>query len=349
MAQDRTKPARAETELRIGATMALPAVLRSLGADPAEVLAEAGVDLKLFDDPDNRISYAARGHLLAHCAARTGCPHLGLLVGQQAGLQSLGLVGLLVKYSSDVRTALRTLTRFLHLHVRGAVSSLEMEGNRAIFTYEVYHPGTDGTDQVGDGAVAAIFNIMKTLCGPIWKPSEVRFAHRKPDDVRPYRSFFKAPLVFDTKLNAVVFTADWLNQPVSRADPDLQQLLREQVNALELRFGDDLPGQVRSVLRSALLTDHAGSQQVAELFSMHSRTLRRRLNDCGTSFQELLDEGRFEIARQMLQDTGMEVSQISEALGYADASTFIRAFRRWSGSTPARWRTERLAKANRPD
>ncbi|MGB5560849.1 MAG: helix-turn-helix transcriptional regulator [Sedimenticolaceae bacterium] len=147
----------------------------------------------------------------------------------------------------------------------------------------------------------------------------------------------------------MVFTADWLNLRISRADPYLQHLLREQINALEFRFCDDLPGQVRGVLRSALLTDHARSHQVAELFSMHSRTLRRRLNDCGTSFQERLDEGRFEIARQMLQDTGTEVSQIAEALGYADASTFIPAFRRWSGSTPARWRAERLAKVNSPD
>jgi len=338
MAHDRKKSTRPEAELRIGATMALPAVLRGLGADPAAVLAEVGSDLRLFDDPDNRISYAARGRLLVHCAARTGCPHLGLLVGQQAGLHSLGLVGLLVKYSSDVGTALRSLTRFLHLHVRGAISNLEMQGNLAVFTYEIYQPGTEGTDQVGDGAVAVIFNIMKALCDPIWKPSEVRFAHRKPDDVSPYRSFFKAPLVFDTQQNAVIFAGDWLSLRISRADPDLQHLLREQINALELRFGDDLPGQVRSVLRSALLTDHARSHQVAELFSMHSRTLRRRLNECGTSFQELLDEGRFEIARQMLQDTGLEISQISEALGYADASTFIRAFRRWSGTTPAQWR-----------
>lgn len=348
MTHYRAKPTHPEEELRIGATMALPAVLRGLGADPRELLVEAGVDLKLFDDPDNRISFGARGHLLALCAARTDCAHLGLLVGEQAGLHSLGLVGLLVKYSSDVKTALRTLTRFLHLHVRGAVSNLEMERNLAMFTYEIYQPGTEGTDQVGDGAVAAIFNIMKTLCGPNWKPSEVRFSHRKPDDVRPYRSFFKAPLVFDTTLNAVVFTADWLNLRVAQANSDLQQLVREQINALELRFGDDFPGQVRSVLRSALMTDHARSHQVAELFSMHSRTLRRRLENCGTSFQELLDEGRFEIARQMLQNTEMEVSQISEALGYADASTFIRAFRRWSGSTPARWRTKCLAEANSP-
>jgi AraC-like DNA-binding protein len=80
---------------------------------------------------------------------------------------------------------------------------------------------------------------------------------------------------------------------------------------------------------------------VAALFSMHSRTLNRRLNAFGTSFRDLVDEVRFEIARQMLEDSSMDVTQIADMLDYADASAFTRAFRRWSGATPARWRAER--------
>ena len=112
MARNGTEPANSEAGVRIGTILALPSILRNLGANPAEILAEAGFDLAQFDDPDNRISYAARNHLIAHCAARTGCRHLGLLIGQQIGLQSLGLVGLLVKYSPDVGTALRNLVQF---------------------------------------------------------------------------------------------------------------------------------------------------------------------------------------------------------------------------------------------
>jgi AraC-like DNA-binding protein len=97
------------------------------------------------------------------------------------------------------------------------------------------------------------------------------------------------------------------------------------------------------VLRTALLTDHAKSDQVAALFSMHSRTLSRHLKEFGTSFQKLLDEGRFEIARQMLEDSRIEVSQIAMTLDYADASAFTHAFRRWSGTTPAQWRENRKA------
>jgi len=242
-----------------------------------------------------------------------------------------------------VGTALRSLVRYQHFHVLGAVTNLETGGNTAILGYKIYQPGVEATNQIGDGAVAVLYNTMSTLCGPDWKPSEVRFAHSKPDDVRPFRSFFRAPLVFDTEQNAVVFAADCLNHRLPETDPELRRLLLKQIDALEVRYGKDFPEQVRSVLRTALLTGHARSDQVATLFSIHSRTLSRRLNDFGTSFQELLDEGRFEIARQMLKDTRMEVSQIAVTLDYADASAFTRAFRRWSGTTPAQWRENRKA------
>jgi len=341
MKRSRAEPIHLESVVRIGTLMALPAVLRSLGANPVEVLAEVGYDLTLFDDPDNRITYTARNHLFAHCVTRTSCQHLGLLIGRQTGLDSLGMVGLLVKYSPDVGTALRNLVRCLHLHVRGAVTSLETDGDTASLSYEIYQPGVEATTQIGDGAVAIMYNIMRTLCGPDWKPAEVRFAHRKPDDVRPFRQFFRSPLRFDTEQNAVVFAADWLDLRLPEADPELRRLLQQQIDVLEVTYGDDLPGQVRSVLRTALLTGHARSDQVAALFSIHSRSLSRRLKGFGTSFQELLDEGRFEIARQLLEDTRMEVSQIAMTLDYADASAFTRAFRRWSGTTPAQWREDR--------
>ena len=332
---------RNDATVRIGGTTDIPAVLRSLGADPATVLAEAGFDLKVFDDPDTLVSYAARNHLMAHCAATTGCPHFGLLVGQQGGLHSLGLVGLLVKYSPDAGAALRNLVRHTHLHVRGAVATLAVDGDTVTLGYEIYQSHVEATDQIGDAAVAVAFNIMRALCGPDWKPVQVRFAHRKPKDVGPFQRFFRAPLVFDAAANAVVFSADWLNRRLPEIDPELRRLLQKQIDVLEVRHGDDFPEQVRSVLRTALVTGHGGVGQVADVFSMHRRTLCRRLNGFGTSFQTLADECRFEIARQMLEDSAMAVSEIAALLDYADASAFTRAFRRWGGTTPAEWRNTR--------
>jgi hypothetical protein len=172
----------------MGTALAIPALLQSLGADAEEVLAEAGVDRKLFDDPEHRISLAAHNRIVSHCAMRTNCPHFGLLVGQQGGLESLGLMGLLVKYSVDLQAALDSFVRHLRVHVRGAGANLVVEGRSAILTWEIHEPGVEAIDQVGDGAIAVYYNILSELCGADWKPTEAWFAHRRPADVTPFRN-----------------------------------------------------------------------------------------------------------------------------------------------------------------
>ena len=176
--------------VRMASVLAIPEVLRSLGANPEEVLGELGYDLKLFDDAENRISYAARNHILSHCAARTGCPDFGLRIGQHNGLHTFALMGSLVKYAPDVATALRTFVRIARIHVQGASVNLAVEGNSAILTWQVHEPGMEAIDHIGDGALATLYNIMHELCGPDWRPTEVWFAHHIPADVGPYPAVF---------------------------------------------------------------------------------------------------------------------------------------------------------------
>jgi AraC-like DNA-binding protein len=304
-----------------------------------------GLDLELFDKPDNRISFAARGRLFSHCVARTGCHHLGLLIGQRGGLHSFGLVGSLMKHASDVGTALRSLVSYMHANVRGAVVALTVDGSTAFLSYDVYQRGVGAVDQVGDGAVAMMLNIMRDLCGSAWKPLEAWFAHRKPEDVQPFHNFFRVPLRFDAEQNGLAFSARWLDKSLPNAEPELSRLLQTHVNELEAQFANDFPAQVRSILRTGLLTGLSSADQIAALFSIHPRTLNRRLTADGISFRQLVDEERLEIARQMLENTTQQVNQVAASLGYARASAFVRAFRRWSGTTPALWRAKRANRA----
>jgi AraC-like DNA-binding protein len=338
MRRERTGPCHKGGVVRVGILVGLPELLRSLGADPAAMVADAGLDLNVFEDPDNMISFAARGRLFSLCVERTGCKHLGLVLGQQGRMSSLGLVGFLTRYSPDVETALRNLVRYTHLQVRGGVTTLAVHGELAVLSFDVVLPHLEANDQTGDGAMAMFHNILRTLCGPDWQPIEVRFSHGEPDDVRPFRRFFHCPLFFDAEQNSIVFSSDWLRRPVPGDDPELRRLVQRQIDALEARHRDDFPEQVRSVLRTALATGQANEGHVSALFSMNSRTLRRRLSDSGVSFKGLVEEVRFAIAQQMLEHSIMDVSQIAASLGYSDASAFIRAFRRWSETTPALWR-----------
>jgi len=324
--------------LRVGGAAEILAVLEDFGVDSNEVLSEAGIDPELFADPDNLITYAARDRLFRQCVSRTGCQHFGLLVGQRMNLKALGLVGLLMRTSPDAGRALSSLVNLLHLHSQGAVMALRVDEDVAMLTYDAFEPGLEATDQTGAGAVAMMLNVMRTLCGPDFRPIEASFGHRRPADIEPFRKFFKVPLYFDAEHYALVFSRDWLDVRPPGADDELQQLLQKQVDVLESRYSLAFPDQVRQVLRSALVTGYFSESEIAALFSMHSHTFRRRLDASATSFHELVDECRFEMAREMLLNTSLSVSEISASMGYSRASSFIRAFRRWSGVTPGEWR-----------
>ena len=326
--------------LRIGGALEILNVLKTFSIDPDEVLTTAGIDPDLFDNPDNLITYATRDRLLEHCVSETGCRHFGLLVGQKMNLHSLGVVGSLMKTSPDVETALRSLVNFIQVHSQGAAMALKIEDNIALLMYDTVAPVLDASGQTGDGAVAMMFNVMRELCGSSFKPVEASFAHRQPDDIQPFRKFFGVPVYFNAEHNTLVFSRTWLTARPEAADADIQALLRNQVSGLQAKDKLEFPEQVRNVLRSALMTGISSEEQIASLLSIHVRTLSRRLEQHGKSFHELVDECRFELAQQMLKKTTLGVNQISDSLGYSRASSFVRAFRRWSGSTPGQWRDD---------
>jgi AraC-like DNA-binding protein len=329
-----------EGVLRLGACTAIPELLRKLGQDPEPIVASTGVDLRLFDKPDNTIAFVTLGRLLSSCAERTQRPHFGLLVGEYAGAESLGLIGSLVQHSANVGAALRSLILHFHLHDRGAVPTLSVREGVAVFGYAIYQRGAEGIAHVCDGAMAIGFNLMRSLCGAEWTPAEVLFSHSKPADIAPYRRLFGAPLRFDADQTALVFPARWLEHRLSAADSQLRQSLEAQIEALEMEERGDVVAQLRRVLRSALISGDASREHAARLLSMHGRTLNRRLKIRGTTFKALLEEARLEIARQLLEGTRMPVIEIAATLDYTDASAFTRAFNRWTGMPPVQWRTE---------
>ncbi len=341
VARLRTRPKVAGSTVPIGIVWSIPQLLRELGANPAAVIRGAGIDPAIFADDRNLVSFEARTRLLQHCAEKTGCPHFGLLVGTRNDLSRVGLVGLLVRFSPNVDVALHSLEKFWHLYVRATTMNLTSTDGIVSLAYAIQSPGLVSSRQTVDGAMATLFNFMRTLCGADWKPIEVQFTHDRPENVVPFRRFFAAPLRFNAEQNALVFATDWLRHRIPTADAEVLRLVRAQVDALEARHAEDFPAQVRSAMRSAFIAGQARADQVAALFSMHPRTLNRRLNAFGTSFRREADEVRFAVARQLLEESSMELGQIATMLDYSNASAFGRAFKRWCGVAPAHWRPPR--------
>lgn len=325
--------------LRIGPIQTLPAIVAELGCDPATVFAKAGVDVRLFERPNNLISVDELGRLLQTCVADTACPYFGLLIGQRFDTTMLGEIGALMRNSPTVGKACRNLTLHLHLQDRGAVPLLIHVSSRHVaLGYSMLRYETEAIRQFHEGVVAIMYCIMRELCGPAWKPLEARFSHSRPADLMPYRQFFGARLQFDADFSAIVFPREWLDHPLAGADPVLYDQLCVTMAGIEDSQHHLLAGKVRRALQSMVFSGTASSEGIARLFDLHERALRRRLETEGTSAHQLIQETLFAVARQLLRETQLNVSEIAAALHYGDTAAFSNAFRRWAGQPPSKWR-----------
>lgn len=332
----------AAAEVRIGPVAAVPDVLKQFGIKPSVPFKRAGVPLSRFGNPENRIAFESLGRLLSECSAVTKCDHFGLLVGERFELNGLGAIGYLMRNSSTVGEALRALLLHLYLHDRGAVPILiNLDVSHVLLGYSIYRHGTPGSAHLYDAAIAIGYRALKEICGAAWKPHRVQLSHVRPEDPRPYRRLLGPDVRFDADVSGIVFAAAWLDHGISGADPDLRELVMRAIDQAGAGSTRSLADVVRGALHQMVLGGTSSAANVALLLGMHERTLRKRLAAEGTTLQQLVSQTRFELAKQLLENTRLPLSEIASTLRYADAAVFSRAFRSWSNTNPRDWRARR--------
>ena len=330
---------------RVSVILAMVPLLEQLGVNLDDVLRESGLPADQFNDPENLIPFREAGRLFGICADRADCEHFGVLLGKYATLESFGIIADLVKSAPDVRSGLRLLGRYLTLSDGGGLATFSEDGQIAEWSYALYEPGVERPELVYDLCLGGLMNIMQSLCGVHWHPQEVLFSRSRPRDLKPYREFFDAPMRFDAEHTALVFKREWLDAPLTTSNPAGLLALEAQVRKMEAESTGDLPAQIRRIVRRQLLSGSTTITKVAEELAMHPRTMERRLMALQTAFRSLADEVRYEVSQQLLT-TQMPIVAIAQSLQYANPAAFTRAFRRWSGAAPLRWRTRASAFGN---
>lgn len=324
-------------DVRIGPLLALPQLLQEHGCDPQQVFSAAGLSPSSFTNPEQRIAFDALGLLMQASVQHSGCVHFGLLLGERFSLQQLGLLGELMRNAPTVGAALSCLSQYLPIYDRGAVPlMLELPALQSLLGYSIYHRDLTFTKPLHDAAIAISYRILRELCGPAWTPLRVQFSCKQPRSTQAYRRLFKCSLHFDAEIPGVIFDSHWLAHPVAGADPFVHARTSATLAATPRAMG--LGEQVERILLHLLPSGRASSLNVARELGISERTLRRRLEDEGSKLQHLLSQTRYEIARQLLLVSRLPIADIASSLQYEDANAFSRAFKRWAGVSPLRWR-----------
>ena len=325
-----------EGQHRVGVAAEIPQVLRDLGADPAEVLPAAGVDAAILRNPENQMSFVALGRLLQACVAATGCAHFGLLVGMRATIDHLGVVGRLMQNAPTFGAAILDMATNQQRYIRGAVTYLMIQNQTPFWGYAVHHPEVPNIEQINEGGIGVGLRLAQQLVGI--SPSEVLLARSDPGDIGSYTRLLGVPTRFNAEQHALVFPNTVLDRPVRGADPKLRKILEKTVADYWAVRQPSTAERVGRIVRARIVFGDVSLEEVAGHLLVHPRTLKRQLKAEGTSFRALLNETRFQVARQLLASTRIEITDLALALGYSEASGFTHAFRRWSGTTPSEWR-----------
>jgi AraC-like DNA-binding protein len=315
--------------LRIGAAAFIPELLRQQGISAEAAFVRAGFGRRLQVRPV--VPVLRLGLLFESAAAMSGRTEFGLMVGLRAGSRLFDGGKLAVQSETKVGSALMRIisepaifpNAFLTLNVASdicTVGCVTLPSNLI------------ARDQITDCAIGFAAGALNVLCGSGWRALSIRFAHRPSLGALGQTEALQAPISFDADVSAITFERAWLDHDLANSRiPASDNVSRKH------RY-QDLVGEVGTVLASWSGVNGPSASAVASVLGLKPGTLNRLLTIAGTSLNQMLEDRRFKTAQRMLRDPAIPVVSIAWSLGYADASTFSRAFRRWSGMTTSEWR-----------
>lgn len=300
------------------------------------LLADSGIELSTH----TRLPLEATSRLWANATAACHNPSFALSV---AATDSIGLFGLyeyIISNASILGQAFDRVIRFSRLAHDANVCEMRDYRRDQIFSQRLIGAEV-GSPQGSEHFLAAIVHYTRRLTMTHWKPTEVHFRHPCPGKLAAYSDFFKSPVIFSSHMDGLVISREVLNLPLPRADQRLLAIL-ETFARNELATRSTTPTLTGEVTQEIMQRFAAGQKTnlelVARAMATSTRTLQRGLNNMGTSFFELLDQARQRKTEELLsQDMSWTNGEIANALQFDCTSSFVRAFRRWYGTSPKRW------------
>jgi AraC-like DNA-binding protein len=303
---------------------------------PDDVLAQPGKTV--LTTPASTVSGLADDLSLA-----LNDPHVGLTISDWLPRGLYGVAEFLMRAGPTLKASFQNLTRFNAILAPYATFRFETGAQEAEFHHHcTVRPGILGR-HVHEYTTAVIVKTLVVL-SPSTTPRKAWFLHSRPatfDLARARASLHTDQFSFDAPSSGFSIDVAPVEGPVVGGDPALYAFLEEHaLAALESRpKSDDLVDKLRHLIRDALKQGEPNVERVATRLNMSGRTLQRRLSDLRTSFQEVLDLVRFDLARAYLKDVRLDVSQVAYLLGYSELRAFDRAFRRWADLSPSEWRS----------
>jgi len=304
-----------------------------LGYGSEALLAAAGLSGMELDDPDVRIPCDTFGTVIGCAMRERPMKNVGVKIAAETPIGSFPLLDYLAVTSDTVGEAVKELGRYFRIVVNPI--TLEVREDENPIRLKIWGPST----------ISAEFSVsldvlhLRAETEGCFRPEWVSFAH-EPDDVEEIESILGCPVRAQDEWTGLAVSREAWNLPLRRRDPILRCLLEQQADEIIARIPteDGIALEIRRLLAKRIIGGDTSIGSVARELATTPRTLQRRLEGAGISYQDLLEKTRREAAEKYLADRSLPIGEVAFLLGYSEPSAFHRAFKRWKNMTPQAFR-----------
>ncbi len=319
-------------------------LVTDLGGSPTRLLRKAGIEPAAINRLTAFISFESLIDLLERSADDLGCADFGLRLAERQDIGVLGTLAVAMRYSTTVGEAMRCCSKYLHVYnaaIAFTITTGERRGQaRLAFQTLVEH--APRWTQTAEHGIGLTWRIVTLLSEGRCHLRQVWFPHPAAATEATYRSRFDAPLTFGADRPGLAFAARDLDLFISEENRELHDLATDYLDAQLPRGRTQFTVQVRQAIEALLGTGTCSYRQVANALYVHPRTVQRRLQEEGTTFETIKDDVRRNLAEQYLSQPDVPLTQVTALLDYSEQSAFGRSCRRWFDTTPRGFRTRLL-------
>ncbi len=301
---------------------------------------DAGIDINDLTNVDKRIPYATLHNLWQQASSLIDDPCFGLKgvdIWHPSDLNALGYSWLT---SSTLRTALDRFHRFLRI----ATGFYQLNLQETDAGYELIFNFMDKETlnlAQADASMAIVMEMCRINLDKSLSPVMVLMTHPQPTCHNSYFSYYGCPVHFSQSANKIILPIEVIDAPLFNSNPNLAMINDKAIIEYLQKFNDNnIVHKIKKVITEQL-TSGTSSTQVAEQLNMSERSMHRHLKDMNTTFKEILQDVRIELSKLYIENNQFNVTDIAFQLGFSDSSSFSRAFKRWTGTSPAEYRKQR--------
>lgn len=309
--------------------------------DAEAFLARFDVGAGDMEDQSKRIPLQRYEQMLAEAGELAGDADVGLHIGECIKPGQYGVLGYSTMSCKTVAEAFERHMRYENLVSDRAESTYYFEGDRVRLVWDTR--GAPVSRQVADENVASWVTYARWITGRDLGPSAIHFTHEQPQDMSEYRRIFNCELHFARPTVEVWFPAEYMAFPIVQHDPVMREMMDAYAERLlgELEQGEGLLNDMRKIVLEQLASGRVTLDTAAPHLCMSPRTLQRRLHEVGETFQSVLDSVRKGLALHYIAQPHVDLAELAYLLGFADQTGFQRAFKKWTGTTPGKYRRDR--------